>query len=82
MKELIGKKLHQSKVFPSWYYEIVEIVCYTEKLLLVKTRAEDGFERYEGFEKKNGEWDFDMYWNHSDRKTALYLFDLDCKKSA
>ena len=81
MKGLIGKKIHQVTVF-DWYYTIVEIVSYTEKLLLVKTRAEDGFEHYECFEKKNGEWDFTSYWYHSDRKTALFLFELDCKQKS
>lgn len=79
MENLIGKKIHQ---FHNWYYEIIEIVRYTENLLLVKTRAEDGFEHYECFEKRDGEWYFDSYWYHSDRKTALYLFDLDCEKKS
>ena len=81
MNELIGKKIHQS-FGGRWFEEIVEIVCYTEKLLLVKVRADDGFEMYEGFEKKNGEWDFHSYWHHTDRKTALYFFDLDCKQKS
>lgn len=54
MNELIGKKIHES-FNGKWFEEIVEIVCYTEILLLVKTRADDGFEMYAEFMKKNGE---------------------------
>jgi hypothetical protein len=79
MNELIGKKIHES-FGGKWFEEIVEIVCYTETSLLVKVRADDGFEKYESFEKRNGDWYFDTYWFQYDRKTALYLFDLDCKK--
>ena len=81
MNELIGKKIHQS-FGGRWFEEIVEIVCYTEKLLLVKVRADDGFEMYEGFEKRDGEWYFGSYWFQYDKKTALYLFELDCKQNA
>ena len=79
MNELIGKKIHQS-FGGKWFEEIVEIVCYTEILLLVKTRADDGFEKYEEFMKKNGEWDFSVYSHTTSKKDALYFFDLDCKK--
>ena len=79
MEELIGKKIHQ---FRNWFEEIVEVVRYTEVMLLVKIRADDGFEMYECFEKKNGEWDFSSYWHHSDRKTALYFFELDSKQKS
>ena len=79
MEELIGKKIHQ---FRNWFEEIVEVVRYTEDMLLVKIRADDGFEMYEGFEKKNGEWDFSSYWHRSDRKTALFLFDYDLKQKS
>lgn len=81
MKELIGKKIHVC-FNGMWFEEIVEIVRYTEKYLLVKVRADDGFEMYECFEKRDGEWYFDSYWHHTERETALYLFDLDCKKVA
>ena len=46
MNELIGKKIHES-FGGKRFEEIVEIVCYTEILLLVKVRAYDGFEMYE-----------------------------------
>lgn len=81
MKELIGKKIHIG-LKGLWYEVITEIVCYTEKLLLVKVRADDGFEMYECFEKRDGDWYFDSYWYQYDKETALYLFDLDCKKTA
>ena len=81
MNELIGKKIHES-FGGKWFEEIVEIVCYTETSLLVKVRADDGFEMYECFEKRDGDWYFDSYWHHTDKETALYLFDLDCKKVA
>lgn len=81
MKELIGKKIHQS-FGGKWFEEIVEIVCYTETSLLVKVRADDGFEMYECFNKRNGEWDFSSYWHHSNRKTALYFFDLESKQKS
>ena len=80
MEDLIGKKIHQ---FGSrWYEEIVEIVRHTDDMLLVKIRADDGFEMYEGFEKKNGEWDFSSYWHHSNRETALYLFEYDLRQKS
>ena len=81
MNELIGKKIHES-FGGKWFEEIVEIVCYTETSLLVKIRADDGFEMYEYFNKRNGEWDFSSYWRHSNRKTALYLFDLESKQKS
>ena len=46
MNELIGKKIHES-FGGKRFEEIVEIVCYTKILLLVKVRADDGFEMYE-----------------------------------
>ena len=79
MNELIGKKIHES-FGGKWFEEIVEIVCYTEILLLVKTRADDGFEMYAEFMKKNGEWDFSVYSHTISKKDALYFFDLDSKK--
>lgn len=79
MNELIGKKIHES-LGGKWFEEIVEILCYTESLLLVKTRADDGFEMYEEFMKKNSEWDFSVYSHTTSKKNALYFFDLDCKK--
>ena len=79
MNELIGKKNHEY-CGGKWWDKIVEIVSYTDKLLLVKIIADDDFETYECFEKRNGDWDFSEYWHCSDRKTALYLFDLDCKR--
>lgn len=81
MNELIGKKIHES-FGGKWFEEIVEIVCYTEILLLVKTRADDGFEMYAEFMKKNGEWDFSVYSHTTSRKDALYFFDLDSKKGS
>lgn len=81
MNELIGKKIHES-FGGKWFEEIVEIVCYTEILLLVKIRAQDGFEMYEEFMKKNGEWDFSVYSHTTSRKDALYFFDLDSKKGS
>ncbi len=81
MNELIGKKIHES-FGGKWFEEIVEIVCYTEILLLVKTRADDGFEMYAEFMKKNGEWDFSVYSHTTSKKDALYFFDLDCKKGS
>ena len=81
MNELIGKKIHES-FNRKWFEEIVEIVCYTEILLLVKTRADDGFEMYAEFMKKNGEWDFSVYSHTTSRKDALYFFDLDSKKGS
>ena len=81
MNELIGKKIHQS-FGGKWFEEIVEIVCYTETSLLVKIRADDGFEMYECFNKRNGDWYFFFYWHHSNRKTALYLFDLESKQKS
>lgn len=81
MNELIGKKIHES-FGGKWFEEIVEIVCYTETSLLVKVRADDGFEMYECFNKRNGDWYFFSYWHHSDRKTALYLFDLESKQKS
>jgi hypothetical protein len=81
MNELIGKKIHES-FGGKWFEEIVEIVCYTETSLLVKVRADDGFEMYECFNKRNGDWYFLSYWHHSNRKTALYLFDLESKQKS
>ena len=79
MNELIGKKIHES-FGGKWFEEIVEIVCCTEILLLVKVRADDGFEMYEEFMKKNGEWDFSVYSHTTSKNDALYFFDLDSKK--
>ena len=79
MNELIGKKIHES-FGGKWFEEIVEIVCYTEILLLVKVRADDGFEMYEECMKKNGECDFSVYSQNKKKKDALYFFDLDSKK--
>ena len=56
-------------------------LCVTQKiLLLVKVRADDGFEMYEECMKKNGEWDFSVYSHTTSKKDALYFFDLDSKK--
>ena len=76
---LIGKKIHQSG--NRWFEEIVEIVRSTQDKVLVKVRADDGFEMYECFEKRDGDWYFGSYWHHTNRKTALYLWDLEQKSA-